>query len=575
MKLPQGFVLDEPPQVQGATLPQGFVLDNQAAFDPSAYGEDFKAARAAIDKLPPDQRQAAIEAYARDFVTKERAGGGVMQSVSDHIRMAARNVPIVGEFADELNALTAYITGGDYEMAHAAEQERRRQIDATERPGVQTPLGEIDTGDIAKGAGLVGGIIAAPGLAPFRGGTTAAAGGNAAATAALYGGADAAGRKVGGLAEKGLSGLKGAAVAAPFGYAGGVVGQKIGDWAAKGSPVWGKGKGLDDLKRRASANYKAADEAGVIFSDSLTKRLSGEMKQALADFAYHPKLQPKVKVLVDEVDRLANGNVTLKGLDTFRKMVTRVSADLDPSTRAAAGKLIEKIDDALLKPRPGEVLGGNVQAGTKALREARAGWRQMRKVELLDDALQRADDRIASTYGGGNIDNAVRQQFRRLLDNRKTARMFTQAEKDELRKVIMGGNVGNFLRQIGKFSPTSGLNPGMYLYAGISNPAYGTALAAAGAATQVAKHLGNRMTRQSADQLIEKLSGGQLGTKFSRWQNAIRSGTSEATKAAATRGMAQAIAQAANISVKDAVDALMSTLSQSVDVQPGENTNAP
>lgn len=570
MKLPPGFVLDEVPQQQGAALPPGFVMDNQAGFDPANYGDDFQAARAAIDKLPEDQRQAAIEAYAKDYVTRERAGGGVGQTITDHIRMAARNVPIVGEFADELNALTSYLMGGDYEMTHAAEQERRRQIDATDRAGIETPLGKIDTGDVAKGAGLVGGIIAAPGLAPFKGGTTAAAGGNAAATAALYGGSDAAGRKVGDLGDKALAGVKGAAVAAPFGYAGGVVGQKIANWAAKGSPVWAKGKGLDDLKARASANYKAADEAGVIFSDSMTKRLSGEMKKALADFAYHPKLQPKVKVLVDEIDRLANGNVTLKGLDTFRKMVTRVSADLDPSTRAAAGKLIEKIDDALLKPRAGEVLGGNVQAGTRALREARSGWRQMRKVELLDDALQRADDRIASTYGGGNIDNAVRQQFRRLLDNRKTARMFSQAEKDEIRKVIMGGNVGNFLRQIGKFSPTSGLNPGMYLYAGITNPAYGTALGVTAGVTQLAKHLGNKMTRQSADKLLEKLSGGQLGTKFNRWQNAIRSGTSDATKAAATRGMAQAIAQAGNISVQDAIDALMSTMASSVDITPGD-----
>ena len=531
-----------------------------APFDPAAYGNDFKAARAAIDKMPVNRRKQAIDQYAKHFVGLERENGGLLQSINDHVRMAARNVPIVGEFADEANALTSWMGGGDYELTHAAEQERRRQIDATERDGVNIPYaGKVDTGDVAKTAGLVGGLFAAPMAAPFKGGSVAAAGGNAMTNAAIYAGAEGAGRANDGtIADRAMAGATDAATAAPLGFAGGVAGQKIANWAGKGKPVFAKGENLDEVRQRATAGYKAADDAGVIFSENVPKRLARDVINDLTEFGYHPSLQPKVKVLLDEADRLMGGNVSLKGMDTFRKMAVNVAKSTDPSERALAGKIIEKIDDAILSPRKGDVITGNAQGASKALIQARQDWKTMRKVELLEDAVKRAEDRIASTYGGGNADNAIRQQLRRVLDNKRTSKMFSPAEREEIRAVVKGGRIGDVMRLIGKWSPTSGMNSAGYIVGG--SMAGAPALMGTAAVTSLAKAIGNRMTRGNADDLISKISGGQIGTQFGRWQNMIRSAATPATKEVATKALAQAISNATGLSVTDAAAALAETL---------------
>lgn len=561
--LPAGFIVEETPD-----LPPGFVMETDAVpgFDAAAFGDDFKAARAAIDKLPEGMRQKAIDAYAQDYVTRERKDGGIGQTLTDHARMFARNVPLVGEFADEANALTAWLGGGDYELAHAAEQERRRQIDATDRAGVNIPLvGEVDTGDVAKTAGLVSGIAAAPAVTPFKAGTTVAAGGNAAANAALYTGAEAAGRASGGVGERIIEAAPQAAMAAPLGGAIGMaaapISRAVSNWANKGKPVYGEPVPKEVLKARSQAGYQAADDAGVIFSPKGVQRIEKEIVGDLTDFGYHPGLQPKIKTLLSEVERLKEGPVTLKGLETFRKMVGGVTRSLEPSERMAAGKVMERLDDLMLNPKKGDILSGNAQGASRMLMQARQDWKTMRKVELIEEAIERAEDRIQSTYSGGNADNAIRQQLRRLLDNKKLSRMFSKGEQDEIRSVVNGQPIGDLMRSVGKWAP-SGMGRAGYigLIGGsmmTGQPVAAGALGTMALTTTLAKALGNRMTRGNAGDLVQKISGGQIGTKFTRWQKVMQGAATEGTKRTATKSLATAIANATGISASDVMEELV------------------
>lgn len=531
-----------PPQPAEVTDPS-VLLELDHGFSPATFGTDFNAARSAIDALPKEVRQDAIKAYARHFVTKEREGGGILQTINDHVRMAGRNVPYLGEFLDEANALTASALGGDYELAHAAEQERRSQIDATERSGIETPVGTIDTGDVAKGAGLVGGAVAAPFAAPVGGTSLAAGGVNAGLNAGLMSAADAAGAKNDGtLAERGEAAGNAAMWGVPTGVVGGMVGQKILNAANKAKPTYGAGQTTDDLRQAADAGYKAVDDSGVIFSKAVTERVAKGITDDATEFGYHPGLQPKIKALISEADRLTNDNVTIKGMDTFRKMVGNVLRDGDQSEKALAGKIMERIDDAIMKPKAGDVITGDGAGASKALVAARDNWRTMRKSEAVENAIATAQQRAATAGSGGNIENSIRQELRKLITNKKSARMFSEAERADLEKLIAGSRGQNLLRRIGKLSPEgNGLMLMGHLFGGMAT---GGGTLGVGLAGFAAKRFAERGITRNAEAFQQKISGGgQIGEHFARWQKIVQGTATAKTKKVATAALAAAIAK--------------------------------
>jgi len=530
------------PATQAAQPAAAPVAAPASSFDPTQYGEDFKAARAAIDQLPEHERKAAVEAYAKDYVTRERKDGGIGQSINDHVRMFSRNVPFVGEFLDEANAGTAALLGGDYELAKAAEHERRRQLDAEERAGIETPLGKVDTGDLAKGAGLVAGAVAAPAATVARGAGYLPTMSNSAVNTALYAGADKAGQTDGGIAERVTAGLGEVPKAAATGAVAGAVGKKILDKALTPKPVYAPGRSVDDLRKTADAAYKAAEKEGVIYTRAVPGRVQQGIVDDLTEFGYHPGLHPKISTLVSEAERLAGQNVTLKGMDTFRKMAVNVAKSNDPAERQLAGKIISRIDDAIENPKAFDVMTGQGDKASKALMEARKTWKTMRKAEAVEGAIAKAESRASGSGSGGNINNATRQELKKLAEGKRTGRMFTPAERTEMLAINKGTTKGNLARAVGKLSPTgNGLMQNIHLFGGIATGGGTLPLAGIG---YVAKKLADRGTVKSADQLLQKISGGgQIGQKFATWQKIVGSaGATDATKKVALKALATAIA---------------------------------
>src|SRR5690606_29526572 len=138
------------------------------------------------------------------------------------------------------------------------------------------------------------------------------------------------------------------------------------------------------------------------------------------------------------------------------------------------------------------------EAGNHMFR-ARSIWTRMKKAETLDNALTKAERRAASTGSGGNADNAMRQNVRALLDNPRTSRGMSAAERKAAERVVRGTPVQNALRLAGKLSPAgNGLMAGLGVGGAMVNPAYGIpSLVGLGA-----KAAADRMTVRN----VEKLS---------------------------------------------------------------------
>lgn len=304
----------------------------------------------------------------------------------------------------------------------------------------------------------------------------------------------------------------------------GVAGKTINGF--RGEPVRQIAQGVDDVAREAPksarsrmspaelkaashAAYKEADEAGVIFTPAGVQRVSREAKEALADFGFDPILHPQAARALERLDEVAAGNVTFKGMDVLRKVTKAAANSPKDEERAVGMMIIEKIDDLMANSRQFETLTGNTPQAADAMKRARDLWGRARRTEMIEEAVVRAERRAGSTGSGGNIDNATRQNLRAILDNQKKARMFSEAERKQIDKVVRGTAGLNTLRGIGKLSPEGNglmMSIGGAMSAGafLAHPL----MAVPPAAGFVAKRLADRGTNRAVNRLLDDVSSG-------------------------------------------------------------------
>jgi hypothetical protein len=279
----------------------------------------------------------------------------------------------------------------------------------------------------------------------------------------------------------------------------------------------------DELKAASHAAYKRADDAGVIVAQPALRQLHSQVVDDLTEFGYDADLHPRIKTALGKIEKLANdadeaGNpihTTLKGLDTTRKVVKSAGDSLVKGEQALAGKIAERIDDLVARlDQPGNAIMGDAAKGAEAIKEARALWHQQSKAQLIDNAIEGAKLRAATTGSGGNVENAIRQELRKLLTNRKTARAFNREEKAAIMRAASGSTAQNMMRQLGKLAPSGvvsmGLGGGIGATIGTAVGMPMAGMVAVPALGALAKAASDRGTRLQAEALHKAALGGQI-----------------------------------------------------------------
>lgn len=268
----------------------------------------------------------------------------------------------------------------------------------------------------------------------------------------------------------------------------------------------------ETIKQAGSAAYKAADDAGVAFTPGAVERLRADVIRKLTDDGYDSALQPGAGAVLRRLEELQGQNVTLKGLETVRKVAGGGFIPGNKSNNRAVGEIVDSIDNLVANPGADDVLMGNAQAGGEAMTTARELWSRSAKADRVSSAVERAKLQAGSTGSGGNVDNATRQKLRQLIAN---PRGFSAQEQAALRTAVTGTTTQNALRLAGKFAPTgvvSGVLSGGAGY-GIAGPV-GLALPLTGAA---AKAIADNMTKKSVRELTEMiLSGGKSADRIAK-----------------------------------------------------------
>ena len=425
------------------------------------------------------------------------------QAADDVVRLLANGATF--GYADKL---AGYLGGEGTEAERALSEQARERAGsagtAAEIVGaVATPVGLARQGATLAGRLGTGTMTGAKGLAA-RSSLMAAEG-------AGYGALTATGndQSVGEGAALGLLG----------GAAGNVAGEALAAGVGKVAGAFNKKPAiptLDDINTMKDAAYKRADQAGVAYTPQAVAKINNDVVRGLTDLGYDPALMPGAAVAVKRLTDLQGQNVTLTGLDTIRKIASNGFIPGNKANNAAVSRIVQSIDDAIDNAAAGDILMGNGADAASALKEARGLASTAFKANKIEEAVTKADLRAASTGSGGNVDNATRQNIRRLLEK---PRGFTADERAALETVVRGTPTQNALRLAGKLSPSgNGLMAALGVGGAMVNPAVG-ALALGGMG---AKAIADRGTQQNVQRLAEIILAGGNKSAAQASPNAVQ-----------------------------------------------------
>ena len=244
---------------------------------------------------------------------------------------------------------------------------------------------------------------------------------------------------------------------------------------------------VEDVMARSKANYEILDKSGLQFDTQQFQQHMGSIPAKLRrEVGYVKSVNPKVAGAFDEL--MASNPKDVAELGALRKIIGNAAETKEE--RKVAMMLLDEFDDYVLNAPASAVVGGDRKA-VEAWKAARADYAKVKKAELLQDIVSRAE----VSQSGKEV--SIAQGLSALAKNDKKMRFFSPDEREAIREAAKGGDLQLMLRTIGKFTP---MTPAAAIFTAVSP--FGAYTAAAGL---VAKSLATKMRERSVGQLTDQM----------------------------------------------------------------------
>ena len=287
----------------------------------------------------------------------------------------------------------------------------------------------------------------------------------------------------------------------------------------------------DALRSAASTGYDAARNMGVNYSADAVSNLATALRGGLESDGIIRELAPKSFAVIDKLATPpAGGFAPLSGLEAARRAFGNAAKDFNnPTDQLAAQRAREGLENFVSQPDSGAVLSDPDQAAAaaKTLQDARANYGAAMRSERLYGAggedgvatgvADKASLSADTANSGQNLDNAIRQRVKAILQSPKQAAGFSPEELATLNEVARGTASRNAIRYVGNWLGGGGglasvAATGVGGFAGnmAGGPILGAISSVAAPLTgYLAKNLGNRLTSgalSAADDLVRQRS---------------------------------------------------------------------
>lgn len=245
----------------------------------------------------------------------------------------------------------------------------------------------------------------------------------------------------------------------------------------------------DELLARSKANYDILDKSGLQFdTQQFQQHMSALPAKLRKELGYVPSVNPKIAGAFQELT--SNTPKDVAEITALRRIIGSAAGSADASERKIAMRLLDEFDDYVLNAPPSAITGGN-RSAIDAWKEARADYAKVKKAELIEDIVSRAE------VSQGGKEATIAQGLSALAKNEKKMRFFSPDEQTAIREAAKGGKLQDLLRTIGKFTP---MTPAAAIFTAVSP--FGAYTAAAGMG---ARELATARRLQQVDRLTRQM----------------------------------------------------------------------
>jgi hypothetical protein len=249
----------------------------------------------------------------------------------------------------------------------------------------------------------------------------------------------------------------------------------------------------EELAAKSKANYAILDKSKFELDNGQFQQSMGDMSTVLRSVGYDPRTMPKVQVALDNL--ALNNPKTVQELGTLRTIISNAARSGDAPERLAGSTLLDKFDNYVLNAPASATIVAD-KAAMQAWKDARADYSKMKKGEIIDNILERAD------VSQGSKEANIASGLSSLAKNEKQMRFFNKDEQDAIREAAKGGKIQTILRTLGKFSP---MTPAATIFTAV-NP-YGLQTAATG---MVAKTIAEQRRVRDVNRLAARMRLGEV-----------------------------------------------------------------
>lgn len=254
------------------------------------------------------------------------------------------------------------------------------------------------------------------------------------------------------------------------------------------------------LKETSRAIYKELDESGVQIKPKAFDNLVGEIETSLKEAKFKPRLAKETDNVLREFKSELGNAQSLSDIDSLRQAAQgAIGGVATPNDKRLIGVITDTIDDYLADANPSNFTKGTVKPSEimPKYKAAQDLWGRAKRSELIEEAFERA-----GTAKSG-FENGLRDEFKRVLRNKKQRRFFKPKEIEAMKEVVQGTTGANISKLIGRFGFSEGLATNI-IGGSISTTAGAKLLGAPGAVLlptigQVSRKLAQKLTRKGAD----------------------------------------------------------------------------
>jgi hypothetical protein len=280
----------------------------------------------------------------------------------------------------------------------------------------------------------------------------------------------------------------------------------------KSSPV-----SIEDVRKAASQSYRRMEDAGVaVRSDSVQNKLFNNIQRSLSDFNFNPDVveahRPIAQQLKNAQSVLSKPFVSFTTLEQLRGEMSSLSTGGD-TTAKMARSVVNDIDSYMSRLSPRDTLalgGGTTQEALKNLKDARTGWRNQARAQVLQDILENAQLRAEGSFASKG--EKIQQGLLNLATNPDKLSMFSSTEQNIIKAATKTDDMEKILMGLGRLNPQRGTfqqaMAGTAAY-NIDNP-QGQAVTALAAGGWTADKLLGAARQRELKGLINQIASGNL-----------------------------------------------------------------